>query len=543
MILRGVRTLSDMEYEFGMSLTNYRLDPFVETVFLMADGEYSHVSSSLIKQVASYGGAEALERFVPPELIAPIIDKMREQRERRTSESRIEAHRNVESSATPLESAPAPAAVPLPGPPPWVRWMVALLLRMGLGVSLLNGGLLGFLSARRGGRPPALPGPPCSDRRPWRARFENDLLVPFVQIAIGLALILGFFTVIAAVLAGFLIVSGPIFQFLAILSNSGTTVSADLPMQVLVTTGSINLLLLVAAVLWLTPMEGTPWSLDALIFAHRRLRSARPSAHPATAPPDDARRCPTHPRPRSAPFAGNEQVAGPLLDAQPPRVQLLVELVEGFPGELGARVAQPALELVVLDVAPRVDDRGVDVDGLEGLFQVAGVSPRRRGSTPARLARSGSGQEMFRQQLRKRSSPFPVLKQPEVIDLVPDPELLDVDDLGRVAHRVADAGPDRVVGVGSGAEPEPHVGLSPGVPAWPCRRRRTGCGTRPGSPARPVRCSASRRPARRCGRPTPRRRRRDDAAWPCGDRLRGYRAARRRPRPRARRADRSGWSS
>jgi pantetheine-phosphate adenylyltransferase len=81
-ILRGVRTLSDMEYEFGMSLTNYRLDPFVETVFLMADGEYSHVSSSLIKQVASYGGAEALERFVPPELIAPIVDKMREQRER-----------------------------------------------------------------------------------------------------------------------------------------------------------------------------------------------------------------------------------------------------------------------------------------------------------------------------------------------------------------------------------------------------------------------------------------------------------------------------
>src|SRR3954464_402955 len=64
-ILRGVRTLSDMEYEFGMSLTNYRLDPFVETVFLMADGEYSHVSSSLIKQVAKYGGASSLSRFVP----------------------------------------------------------------------------------------------------------------------------------------------------------------------------------------------------------------------------------------------------------------------------------------------------------------------------------------------------------------------------------------------------------------------------------------------------------------------------------------------
>jgi len=81
-ILRGVRTLSDMEYEFGMSLTNHRLDPSIETVFLMADGEYSHVSSSLIKQVARYGGAEALRLFVPPELIEPIVAKMREARER-----------------------------------------------------------------------------------------------------------------------------------------------------------------------------------------------------------------------------------------------------------------------------------------------------------------------------------------------------------------------------------------------------------------------------------------------------------------------------
>jgi pantetheine-phosphate adenylyltransferase len=80
-ILRGLRTLSDMEYEFGMSLTNQRLDPFVETVFLMADGEYSHVSSSLIKQVARHGGPEALERFVPAELVEPILAKMRERSE------------------------------------------------------------------------------------------------------------------------------------------------------------------------------------------------------------------------------------------------------------------------------------------------------------------------------------------------------------------------------------------------------------------------------------------------------------------------------
>src|SRR4051812_36836580 len=75
-ILRGLRTLSDMEYEFGMTLTNQRLEPSVETVFLMADGEYSHVSSSLIKQVARFGGAESLGRFVPDELIGPITARL-----------------------------------------------------------------------------------------------------------------------------------------------------------------------------------------------------------------------------------------------------------------------------------------------------------------------------------------------------------------------------------------------------------------------------------------------------------------------------------
>jgi len=75
-ILRGLRTLSDMEYEFGMTLTNHRLDPEVETVFLMADAEYSHVSSTLVKQVGYFGGKDALRRFVPEELVAPILAKL-----------------------------------------------------------------------------------------------------------------------------------------------------------------------------------------------------------------------------------------------------------------------------------------------------------------------------------------------------------------------------------------------------------------------------------------------------------------------------------
>ncbi len=76
-ILRGIRTLSDMEYEFSMTLTNARLDPTIETVFLMADGEYSHISSSLIRQVARFGGASAVSRFVPLELVDRIMERIR----------------------------------------------------------------------------------------------------------------------------------------------------------------------------------------------------------------------------------------------------------------------------------------------------------------------------------------------------------------------------------------------------------------------------------------------------------------------------------
>jgi pantetheine-phosphate adenylyltransferase len=75
-ILRGLRTLSDMEYEFGMTLTNHRLDPEVDTVFLMAGAEYSHVSSTLVKQVAYFGGTAELMKFVPQALVAPILAKV-----------------------------------------------------------------------------------------------------------------------------------------------------------------------------------------------------------------------------------------------------------------------------------------------------------------------------------------------------------------------------------------------------------------------------------------------------------------------------------
>ncbi len=74
-MLRGLRTLSDMEYEFAMSLTNLDLDPEIETVYLMARAEYSHISSTLIKQIATFQGD--LSKFVPKEVEAALLARGR----------------------------------------------------------------------------------------------------------------------------------------------------------------------------------------------------------------------------------------------------------------------------------------------------------------------------------------------------------------------------------------------------------------------------------------------------------------------------------
>jgi pantetheine-phosphate adenylyltransferase len=77
-MLRGLRTLSDMEYEFQMSLANRSLDADIETVFLMAKVEYSHFSSTLIRQIGLFGGD--LDPFLPPEVQAAVRARMREYR-------------------------------------------------------------------------------------------------------------------------------------------------------------------------------------------------------------------------------------------------------------------------------------------------------------------------------------------------------------------------------------------------------------------------------------------------------------------------------
>jgi len=63
-ILRGIRAISDYEFELQMALMNRRLRPDIETVFLMAGEAYSYISSRLVKEVASLGGNVA--GLVPP---------------------------------------------------------------------------------------------------------------------------------------------------------------------------------------------------------------------------------------------------------------------------------------------------------------------------------------------------------------------------------------------------------------------------------------------------------------------------------------------
>ncbi len=72
-LLRGLRTLSDMEYEFTMSLMNLHLDPGIETIFLMAKEEFSHVSSSLLRQIAVLGGD--LSKFLAESVKEALIKK------------------------------------------------------------------------------------------------------------------------------------------------------------------------------------------------------------------------------------------------------------------------------------------------------------------------------------------------------------------------------------------------------------------------------------------------------------------------------------
>ena len=77
-MVRGIRPLTDIAGEFTMMMANHQLDPGVETVFLMADERFAHVSSSLLKQIASLSDDDnQLAKFVPPAIIPKLREKLR----------------------------------------------------------------------------------------------------------------------------------------------------------------------------------------------------------------------------------------------------------------------------------------------------------------------------------------------------------------------------------------------------------------------------------------------------------------------------------
>ena len=69
-IIRGLRALSDFEFEFNMALMNRHLEPRLETLFVMPNEQFSYTSSTLVKQVAKYGGD--VTHFVPVNVAAAL---------------------------------------------------------------------------------------------------------------------------------------------------------------------------------------------------------------------------------------------------------------------------------------------------------------------------------------------------------------------------------------------------------------------------------------------------------------------------------------
>ncbi len=76
-VLRGMRTVSDFEYELQMALSNKTLYPEIETIFMVTEGAYSHISSSLIKEIITLGGSakEMIPKIVEKKLREKLLRK------------------------------------------------------------------------------------------------------------------------------------------------------------------------------------------------------------------------------------------------------------------------------------------------------------------------------------------------------------------------------------------------------------------------------------------------------------------------------------
>lgn len=77
-IIRGLRAVSDFEFEFQMALTNRHLNENIDTVFLMPRVDYTYLSSSVVREIARFGGD--VSRFVPENVQIELLKKLREKK-------------------------------------------------------------------------------------------------------------------------------------------------------------------------------------------------------------------------------------------------------------------------------------------------------------------------------------------------------------------------------------------------------------------------------------------------------------------------------
>ena len=187
-----------------------------------------------------------------------------------------------------------------PDPGHGIRVMVALLLRFGIGISLLNIGLMGYLNVR-------IPGAGMGLAIPGGGFPGLDPLIsaiPYLAIGLGLALILGFLTTPTSVAAAFFGLLTPLMTTVAIISNGMSGVGGvgtpgrfggdpfQFMTMLLGMSGYLPSLIPQIALIWLSPLENHPYSIDALIFGRTAtpiVPPLRPVApEPAEQPPAEA---------------------------------------------------------------------------------------------------------------------------------------------------------------------------------------------------------------------------------------------------------------
>lgn len=72
-VVKGLRAMTDFEYELQQADLNYRLDPELESIFVMSSPQYGYLSSSVVRQIASFGGD--VSEFVPPNVVAALRER------------------------------------------------------------------------------------------------------------------------------------------------------------------------------------------------------------------------------------------------------------------------------------------------------------------------------------------------------------------------------------------------------------------------------------------------------------------------------------